>query len=208
MSKKINFQFNNMTFELPSTALQIKKWDNNKQFINMNAKSTASVIKQFVTKNFPDCKVWSTSDVYSGGSSVRVNVSNVSGSPVSENIYQDILNFSNSFKAGRFDGMIDCYEYRDDSVTTDNGTDLCYFPSYIFVENRPKWDSVEYWINEWNTFDPTNYTRPMVGTTLWEQFMNFNKSYWKKGTLEKLTGVMIQNHPNYTSTPTIYYTTN
>ena len=208
MSKKINFGFNKMTFELPSTALQIKKWDNDKPFINMNAKSTASVIKQYVTKNFPGVKVWSTSDVYSGGSSVRVNVSTSLGAPVSGNIYNDILNFSYNFKAGRFDGMQDMYEYRDDSVTTDSGTDLCYFPSYIFVENRPKWDSVEYWLNEWNTFDPTNYSRPMVGTTLWEQFMNFNKSYWSKGTLEKLTQVLIQNHPNSTSTPTRYYTTN
>ena len=37
MSKKINFGFNKMTFELPSTALQTKKWDNDKPFINMNA---------------------------------------------------------------------------------------------------------------------------------------------------------------------------
>jgi hypothetical protein len=43
---------------------------------------------------------------------------------------------------------------------------------------------------------------------LWEQFMNFNSSYWKKGTLEKLTQVLIQNHPNAVTTPTIYYTTN
>jgi hypothetical protein len=88
--------------------------------------------------------------------------------------------------------MYDCYEYREDKVTTDNGTDLDYFPSYIFVENKPKWDSVEYWLNEWNTFDPSNYSRPMVGNTLWEQFMNFNSSYWKKGTLESLTKVLVK----------------
>jgi hypothetical protein len=67
-----------------------------------------------------------------------------------------------------------------------------YFPSYIFVENKPKWDSVEYWMNEWNNFDPSNYSRPMVGNTLWEQFMNFNSSYWKKGTLESLTKVLVK----------------
>ena len=161
-----------------------------------------------MTKNFPGVKVWSTSDVYSGGSSVRVNVCNSDGSPLPLPIFGQISSFGNSFKAGRFDGMYDSYEYRSDKVLTDNGTELDYFPSYIFVENRPKWDSVEYWLNEWNTFDPTNYSRPMVGTTLWEQFMNFNKSYWSKGTLEKLTQVLIQNHPNSTSTPTRYYTTN
>jgi hypothetical protein len=198
-----------MTFELPATAVQSKKWDNNKPFINMGAKNTASVIKQYAKQKYGNSiVVWANSDVYSGGSSVRINVSKADGSPVSTITLWDIQLFSYNFKAGRFDGMYDCYEYREDKLMTDSGTELDYFPSYIFVENKPKWDSVEYWINEWNTFDPSNYTRPMVGTTLWEQFMNFNKSYWKKGTLEKLTQVMIGNHPNSTSTPTIYYTTN
>jgi hypothetical protein len=193
MSKKMKFGFNKMTFELPSASLQTKKWDNNKPFINMNAKNTASVIKQYVKQKYGNSiVVWANSDVYSGGSSVRINVSKADGSPVSTNIYNDIQLFSYNFKAGRFDGMYDCYEYREDKVTTDNGTDLDYFPSYIFVENKPKWDSVEYWLNEWNTFDPSNYSRPMVGNTLWEQFMNFNSSYWKKGTLESLTKVLVK----------------
>jgi hypothetical protein len=192
MSKKMKFGFNKMTFELPSASLQTKKWDNNKPFINMNAKNTASVIKQYAKQKYGNSiVVWANSDVYSGGSSVRINVSKADGSPVSTNIYNDIQLFSYNFKAGRFDGMYDCYEYREDKVTTDNGTDLDYFPSYIFVENKPKWDSVEYWLNEWNTFDPSNYSRPMVGNTLWEQFMNFNSSYWKKGTLESLTKVLV-----------------
>jgi hypothetical protein len=193
MNKKMKFGFNKMTFELPSASLQTKKWDGNKPFINMNAKNTASVIKQYVKQKYGNSiVVWANSDVYSGGSSVRINVSKADGSSVSQNIYNDIQLFSYNFKAGRFDGMHDIYGYRDDSVTTDNGTDLCYFPSYIFVENKPKWDSVEYWMNEWNNFDPSNYSRPMVGNTLWEQFMNFNSSYWKKGTLESLTKVLVK----------------
>jgi len=189
----MKFGFNKMIFELPTTAFQTKKWDGNKPFINMNAKSTASVIKQYVKQTYGNTiVVWANSDVYSGGSSVRINVSKSDGSSVSQNIYNDIQIFANSFKAGRFDGMYDSYEYRSDEVTTDNGTQMDYFPSYIFVENKPKWDSVEYWMNEWNTFDPTNYSRPMVGKTLWEQFMNFNSSYWKKGTLESLTKVLVK----------------
>ena len=188
----MKFQFNQMTFELPTTALQSKRWDDNKPFINMNAKSTASVIKQYVKQKYgSSLVVWSTSDVYSGGSSVRVNVSTSVGGPVSQEIYNDIVLFAYNFKAGRFDGMYDCYEYRSDEVLTDNGTQLDYFPSYIFVENKPKWDSVEYWLNEWNTFDPSNYSRPMVGNTLWEQFMNFNKSYWKNGMLDMLTKKLV-----------------
>ena len=147
MSKKIKIQISHQTFELPSTSLRFDKW-NNEPFIDMCAKNTASMIKQFVKKNFPNVKVWSTSDVYSGGSSVRVNVSNSDGSSISEKVYNEIRGFANSFKAGYFDGMSDCYEYYDEKLKTDNGTSLKYFPSYIFVENKAPWGSVEYWVNE------------------------------------------------------------
>ncbi len=147
MSKKIKIQISNQTFELPSNSLRFDKW-NNEPFIDMCAKNTASMIKQFVKKNFPNVKVWSTSDVYSGGSSVRVNVSNSDGSSISEKVYNEIRGFANSFKAGYFDGMSDCYEYYDEKLKTDNGTSLKYFPSYIFVENKAPWGSVEYWVNE------------------------------------------------------------
>ena len=178
-SKKINFQLNGQTFELPSTAIKTASWKNNQPYIYMNAKNTASVIKQYVKKNFPQVKVWATSDVYSGGSSVRVNISNSDGSPVESNIDRNINQFANSFKAGSFNGMIDMYEDREDEVMTDNGTRMDYFPSYIFVENRASWGSFEYWLNQYNTFDPSEYSRPVVGETKWEQFWNFNKGYMK-----------------------------
>ena len=178
MSKKIKIQFNGQTFELPSESVRTDRYDNN-TYIYMSAKNTASVIKQYVKKNFPQLKVWRTSDVYSGGSSVRINISNADGSPVESNIDRNINSFANSFKAGSFNGMIDMYEDREDEVMTDSGTPLKYFPSYIFVENRANWGSFEYWLNQYNTFDPTNYSRPVVGETKWEQFWNFNKGYMK-----------------------------
>jgi len=147
MSKKIKIQISNQTFELPSNSVRFDKW-NNENYIYMSAKNTASMIKQFVKKNFPNVKVWATSDVFSGGSSVRVNVSNSDGSSVSEKVYNEIRGFANSFKAGYFDGMTDCYEYYDEKLKTDNGTPLKSFPSYIFVENKAPWGSVEYWVNE------------------------------------------------------------
>lgn len=178
MSKKIRFQFNGQTFELPSESVKTDRY-NNTPYIYMSAKNTASVIKQYVKNNFPNIKVWATSDTYSGGSSTRINISNVDGSPVESNIERNITAFANSFKAGRFDGMCDMYEYREDEVMTDNGTKLDYFPSYIFVENKASWGSFEYWLNQYNTFDPTNYAKPVVGETKWEQFWNFNKGYMK-----------------------------
>ena len=169
MTKKIRIQLSGQTFELPSTSLKVDRWDNT-QYIYMSAKNTASVIKQFVKKNFPGVKVWATSDVYSGGSSVRVNVCNSDGSPLSLPIYSQIHSFGTSFKAGRYDGMTDCYEYSDVEVRTDSGTQLKYFPSYIFVENKATWGSVEYWVNEIKN----------EGRTLEQELTYMNKSVVSK----------------------------
>ena len=169
MTKKIRIQLSGQTFELPSNSLRVDKWDNT-QYIYMSAKNTASVIKQFVKKNFPGVKVWATSDVYSGGSSVRVNVCNSDGSPLSLPIYSQIHSFGTSFKAGRYDGMTDCYEYYDTEVRTDSGTQLKYFPSYIFIENKATWGSVEYWVNEIKN----------EGRTLEQELTYMNKSVVSK----------------------------
>ena len=147
MSKKFKFSIKGNEFQLPISQVRDDSY-NNEKYIYMNAKSAASVIKHFVKKNYPNLKVWATSDVYSGGSSVRVNVSNKDGSSVDSTIYDNIKEWEYVLKGGSFNGMIDMYEMREDSPTTDNGTPLKYFPSYIFIENKPKWDSVEYWYDK------------------------------------------------------------
>lgn len=191
-TKKIGFKLNGMKFELPSNSVQLDKYNNNTEYIYTGAKNTASIIKQYVKQKYGNrITVWSTSDVYSGGSSVRVNVWSKNGSATPLSIYQDIQSFADSFKAGKFDGMTDCYEYTNEGLTTDSGTPLKYYPSYVFVENRPKWDSVEYWLNEWKSFDVSQYDN-LIGNTPWEKFVNRNNRFWKKGTLENLTKYMVQ----------------
>ena len=147
MSKKFKFSIKGTEFQLPIAQIRDDSYDGGK-YIYMNAKSAASVIKQYVKKYYPNVKVWAGSDVYSGGSSVRVNISNKDGSSVDNWIEDDIKVWESMLKGGSFNGMIDMYEMREDSPTTDNGTPLKYFPSYIFIENKPKWDSVEYWYNK------------------------------------------------------------
>ena len=187
-TKKIKFQFEGIKFELPANAVQ--KDNYNGTYIHMGAKHTASVIKQYVKQKYGNrITCWATSEVYSGGSSVRINVWSKNGSATPLTIYQDIENFSRSFKAGYFDGMYDIYEYVDKDLKSENGTPLKYFPSYVFVDNKPQWDSVEYWLHEWKSFDESNYDN-LVGNTLWEKFVNRNNRFWKKGTLEKLTKYM------------------
>ena len=182
-TKKIKINFLNQEFLLPANALQKDSY-NGGNYIYMGAKHTASVIKQYVTKNYPSIKVWATSDVYSGGSSTRVNVSNTDGSSVDSNIYEDIRAFGNSMKAGKFDGMYDIYEYREDKVETKSGTPMKYFPSYVFIENSPKWSSVEYWLNQYNVY-MDNLTNPDYSRMIEEikkagSFLEYNKTYMTK----------------------------
>ena len=89
MSKKFKFSIDGTEFQLPISQVREDSYSDTKEkYIYMNAKSAASVIKQYVKQYYPDIKVWATSDVYSGGSSVRVNVSNKDGSsvPLIENL--------------------------------------------------------------------------------------------------------------------------
>jgi len=182
--KKIKFNLFGVEVMLPENAVRTDNY--NGTYIHMGAKNTASVIKQYVKNKYNNrYTVWSTSDVYSGGSSVRVNIWSKNGSPTPLEVYEDVRSLGNSLVAGRFDGMYDIYEYEDKNITTQKGTPLKYFPSYVFVSNDPKWDTPEYWLKEWKNFDESNYNN-LVGNTLWEKFVNRNKNFWKKGTLEKL----------------------
>ena len=172
MSKKFKFSIKGTEFQLPIAQIRDDSYDGGK-YIYMNAKSAASVIKQYVKQYYPDIKVWAGSDVYSGGSSVRVNVSNKDGSSVDSTIYDNIKEWEYVLKGGSFNGMIDMYEYNEDDKYTDNGTELKYFPSYVFVKNAPKWGSVEYWINSWNE---ESQAVNQVWSTI-EGFLSHNKTY-------------------------------
>jgi len=182
-TKKIKINYLNQEFLLPANALQKDSYDGG-NYIYMGAKHTASVIKQYVKKNHPSIKVWATSDVYSGGSSTRINISNHDGSSVSDKIEKDVKSFANSLKAGKFDGMYDIYEYREDKVETKNGTPLKYFPSYIFVENKAKWGSVEYWLNEYNLYKENlnnpDYSRMVEMVSKYGSFLEYNKQFMNK----------------------------
>jgi len=184
MSKKIKLTILGEEYQLPISALVLKgstQW-NEETYIHMSAKHTASIIKQYVKKNFPDIKVWSKSQTYSGGSSVDVSLSNSDGSEISQNIFEQISEFSNQFKAGSFNGMEDIYEYNEGTKTTDNNTPLKYFPSYVFCNNSPKWGSVEYWMNEYNNFknmtpENPNYEHYMGMVENSGGWLNMNKTY-------------------------------
>ena len=186
MSKKIKLTILGEEYQLPISALVVKgsqKYNVNEEtYIHMSAKHTASIIKQYVKKNFSDIKVWSKSQTYSGGSSVDVSLCNSNGSEIDQNVYEMISEFGNQFKAGSFNGMEDIYEYNEGTKTTDNNTPLKYFPSYVFVKNAPQWGSVEYWMNEYNNFksmtsENPNYEHYMSMVKKAGGWLNMNKTY-------------------------------
>ena len=119
MSKKLKFKLNDNVFTLPLEAYRESNWGGTlEKYIHMSAKNTATVIKQYVKKEFPQYKVWGVSDTYSGGSSTRVYVCNPDGSSIPENDYKKIQQWKWILSGGSFNGMEDIYEYREDELTT------------------------------------------------------------------------------------------
>ena len=197
MSKKLKFQLNGQEFQLPLDSYREQTWGGSlEKYIHMSAKNCASIIKQFVKKNYPQLKVWAGSDVYSGGSSVRVEVCNQDGSEVEYSIFKDIQKWKHILQGGNFNGMEDIYEYREDKLTTEKGMELKYFPSYIFIENKPQWGTVEYWLNSYNEYKE-NLSNPdwekmidIVNNKFGGSFLEYNKTYMSKKEYERCSLVL------------------
>ena len=198
MSKKVKISIDGTELLIPADSVSYDTYNNNEPYIYMRAKLVASIIKQYVKKTYPSLKVWATSDVYSGGSSVRVNVCNQDGSSISDyDVFEDIQQWQYKLKAGSFNGMIDMYEDREDSPTTDNGTPLKYFPSYIFIENKPNWGTKHYWMNEWNewcekTMNPTDEEKEWIDKIVnnYGGWLGYNKQFMSKTVLKNIDSIM------------------
>jgi hypothetical protein len=144
MKNKITLTLSGVKLELPIKCLKTNDWSGNKlekPHIRIGQVESASLIKQFVKQKFPNIVVASASDSYSGGCSCRVYLSDKYGNPVNETITKVVNDFAKQFQEGRFNGMIDCYEYNDTILVSDNGTTIDGGCSYVFVENRPKFGS-------------------------------------------------------------------
>jgi len=106
------------------------------------------MVKQYVkslNKNYV-CKVKASH--FSMGNSLNVNVCMKDGSPIPNEEYQKINSFVNLFRYGRFDGMTDYYEYEEAKYETDNGNIIEGACKYVSVDNRPKFGTTEWIVNE------------------------------------------------------------
>ena len=141
MSKKFKFELEGMMFNLGIKFLNRVDWNGNpleKPIINMNHVATANVVKQYVKKKYPNVVVSSSSDSFSGGNSVSIYISDEYGREVDNEIISDVQAFGSQFVYGKFNGMIDMYEYSGKDVKSDNGTDIKSGVKYLSVNNRPK----------------------------------------------------------------------
>jgi hypothetical protein len=137
MKKKISFQLENQNFEIESTALRTKSWGGEpcQPYIYLTQKHVASIMKQYVKNNYPGVEVWAKSQSYAGGDSVDVYICKPNGEGVDEQIVKDVNRFSTYFEEGKFNGMIDMYEHKEENMSSDNGTVIKGGTKYAFVRN-------------------------------------------------------------------------
>ncbi len=122
---------------------------NGKPTVSINRILASKFIREYIKQTYPkrDFKYWVQSEIYSGGSSVRVYVSKPNGESIDEKIYEEIKSFCNALKGGDFDGMVDLYTYRKD-VTNEDGINYSFNTKYIFSSNKPPYGTKEYDLRE------------------------------------------------------------
>jgi hypothetical protein len=144
-SKKIKFNLNGVEFQLQNKHLQTVHFNGVKllnPIIRVNHVAAAALCKQYVKSKYPNVVVSVTSDSFSGGNSTTVYLSDTVGGEVDKSIVDDVRNFGKQFVYGKFNGMIDMYEHNDNTLFTDNGTEMDPSVKYLSVENRPKFCTV------------------------------------------------------------------
>jgi hypothetical protein len=143
---KVKFQIQGETYELPSKALRV--WGG-KTTLYVSHAEASLLVRQFCKKFFPQYAVKVNSQSYSGGNSLDVYVSTKMGGLVPQSAFEKIEEFANLWEYGKFNGMYDIYEDYDNSgAMSDSGNEIKAGVKYVFVNNRPKFGTVEAILNE------------------------------------------------------------
>ena len=134
-----------ITIKVKDGEYSVWEGSDGKPTISINRILASKFIREFIKHHYPkrDFKYWVQSDIYAGGSSVRVYLSKFDGSSIDKEIYENIESFCNSLKGGHFDGIIDLYTYRGD-VKGEDGYNFSFNTKYIFTSNKPPFGSKEY----------------------------------------------------------------
>lgn len=140
--EKIKLMIDGFNYTLPDKCLET---NGSSKRICLHAKHVATMFKQYISKKYPEISCWCTSDTYAGGSSVHVYISKKNGEKVSSKIYNELKPLEDKFSAGSFDGMTDSFNYKDD-IVSDFDTRVTIYPKYVFIENAPKFATLEYYM--------------------------------------------------------------
>jgi hypothetical protein len=145
MKKKFKVEIAGMMFELPIKFLKRTDYYGKplkNPIIKMNQVATASVLKQYVKKKYPNVVIASTSSSFANGCSTDVYLSDNKGNPVDDEIAKDVKSFGARFVYGYYNGMEDMYEINSGGDISDNGTELEAGCKYLMVNNYPKFCSL------------------------------------------------------------------
>jgi len=143
--KKFNFEYKGMMFELPIKFLKRTDWNGNSlptPHIDMNQVASASVIKQYVKKVYPQVTVSAKSRSFSMGCSTDIYISDEIGQSVDEEIINDVQSFGSPFVYGYFNSMEDMYEMSSSDVSTDNKTTIKAGTKFLSVVNKAQFCSL------------------------------------------------------------------
>lgn len=142
MSNKVQFSFLGMDFNVRGYTSSYDGVDE----IIVGCVGGGQMVKQYIKQKYPnhDFKVWVKSEKYSGGSSLRINLSERDGSDVPTEIYEDVKSFGNTLQLGNFNGMIDMYELDKEDRFTNDGIKVNFYTSYVFTYNEPPFGSKEF----------------------------------------------------------------
>ena len=149
-NSNIEVDFQDNRYKVRKKALRTYTYGENKgkPYLNIGPTEAGQMAKQYVkylNKNYI-CRV--KAEWFSMGNSINVNVCMKDGSPIPNEDYQKIKDFVNLFRYGRFDGMTDYYEYEETTYQTDNGNIIEGACKYVSVDNRPKYCTPEWIVNE------------------------------------------------------------
>ena len=177
---KFSVSINGSTYELPLKAIRTKTYGPNKgsKYVYVNPPIAGLLVKQFVKRNFPNILCRVVSDSFSGGNSLRVYVSTKLGAPIDSSTYKTISDFVNMWEYGKFNGMIDMYEsYENSGAVSDNGLELDAGIKYAFIENQPRFGTVEWVVNEVRSGRTFNETVKYVDSKVAEKARDELSSY-------------------------------
>lgn len=154
--KKFKFTFQDTEFLLPMKSLKTHDYYGKPQspVIEIGRVEGASMIKQFAKKHYPSIKVSSVSDTFANGNSIDVYLSTKTGEKIPNDDYIKVRDFGELLQMGRFNGMIDLYEYKDAEYKSSKGTRISSYCKWVSVYNEPRFGTVEWCINEVNEGRP------------------------------------------------------